>query len=69
LIGGHITFERRTVQGTNESAKMLMILNTSWLIGLKSKALHGLFGQRSDDAIHLAAARARCLNGQMGCVR
>jgi hypothetical protein len=55
-------------KGSNESAKMLMILETFWLIGLEPKALHGLFGQRSDDAIHLAAARARCLNGQMGCV-
>jgi hypothetical protein len=43
-------------------------LDTSWLIGLEPKALHGLFGQRSDDAIHLAAARPRCLNGQMWCV-
>jgi hypothetical protein len=62
LTGGCITFERRAV------AKMLMTLDTSWLIGLKSKALHGLFGQRSDDAIHLAATRARRLNGQMWCV-
>jgi hypothetical protein len=49
--------------------RMLKIsLDTSWLIGLEPKALHGLFGQRSDDAIHLAAARPRCLNGQMWCV-
>jgi hypothetical protein len=43
LIGGRITFERRTVQA-NESAKMLMVLETSWLTGLNLKTLHGLFG-------------------------